>query len=139
MVLGNQWVRVFDLRLSRSAAMAQQLIGEAFRGILNCDRHRPYNVLSLEERQCWWTHLRSDLIAMAERSGDSRGIGQELLGLQQQLFERWHAWREGHISRMELGTTAEGIRQDFAAKLEWAAVPVKPHRWHGHWEPARCC
>lgn len=119
-MLGNQWVRVFDLRLSRSGATAQQLIGANFRGILNCDRYGAYNFLSLEQRQFCWAHIVRDLVAMAERSGVSSAIGQELLSLQNQLFSNWHAWLDGQINRVELETTATNIRQAFQTKLEWA-------------------
>ena len=126
-VVGNQWVRVFDLRLSRSSAVAQQLIGEAYSGILNCDRYGAYNFLSLLQRQFCWAHLRRDLIAMAERSGVSREIGQELLALQEDLFSLWHAWQDGSISRLALEVAATGIRQAFGAKLEWAVdLGVRP-------------
>lgn len=119
-VVGNQWARVFDLRLSRSSAVAQRLIGEAYSGILNCDRYGAYNFLSLLQRQFCWAHLRRDLIAMAERRGVSHEIGQELLSLQEELFSLWHAWQDGRISRLALEAAATGIRQAFGAKLEWA-------------------
>jgi hypothetical protein len=121
-VVGNRWVRVFDLRLSRSAEVAKQLLGETFAGILNCDRYGAYNVLPLEQRQFCWAHVVRDLVAMAERSGVSRQIGQELLSLQQRLFEHWHAWLHGQVSRTELEDMAAGIRQAFGARLEWAVA-----------------
>jgi hypothetical protein len=101
-VLRNASVTVFDLGLSRSKAAAQQLIGEEFSGILICDRYGAYNCLPLEQRQFCWAHILRDLVAMAERSGASAEIGQELLTLQRELFARWHTWLDRQISRAEL-------------------------------------
>jgi transposase len=119
-VLRNASVTFFDLQLSRSGAVAQQLIGEEFSGILICDRYGAYNCLPLEQRQFCWAHIRRDLIAIAERSGVSAEIGQALLSLQGQLFDGWHAWLNQQISRAELEAATTEIRQAFAAKLEWA-------------------
>ena len=119
-VLRNASVTFFDLQLSRSGAVAQPLIGEEFRGILICDRYGAYNCLPLEQRQFCWAHILRDLVAMAERSGASAEIGQELLSLQGQLFDRWHEWLDQRISRAELEAATTEIRQAFAAKLEWA-------------------
>jgi transposase len=119
-VLRNASATVFSLRLSRSKAAAQELIGANFLGILICDRYGAYNCLPLEQRQFCWAHLRRDLIAMAERSGVSEQIGRALLGLQSQLFESWHAWLDQRISRAELEASSTDIRQAFQAKLEWA-------------------
>jgi len=119
-VLRNASMTVFDLQLSRSGAVAQQLIGGDYSGILICDRYGAYNFLPLEQRQFCWAHIRRDLIAMAERSGASAVIGQELLTLQRQLFARWHEWLDRQISRAELEDVTTEIRQAFGAKLEWA-------------------
>ena len=119
-VLRNASMTVFDLQLSRSGAVAQQLIGGDYSGILICDRYGAYNFLPLEQRQFCWAHIRRDLIAMAERSGASAVIGQELLTLQRQLFARWHEWLDRQISRAELEDVTTEIRQAFGAKLEGA-------------------
>lgn len=113
-------MRVFDLRLSRSAEVAKELLGEAFAGILNCDRYGGSNVLSLLQRQFCWAHLRRDPIAMTERRGVSREIGQALLAFQEELFSLWHAWQDRRISRLAMEAAATDIRQAFQAKLEWA-------------------
>ncbi len=46
-------------------------------------------------------------------------IGQELLGLQSQLFDSWHAWLGQRISRAELEVSSTDIRQTIQAKLQW--------------------
>ncbi len=96
---GWQWVMVtpvatvFLQGLSRSAAAAIELLGEAFNGIVVSDRFSAYKHLPLEQRQLCWAHVIRDLTAIAERRGASAEIGAELLRLQQQLFAQWHRWK----------------------------------------------
>jgi hypothetical protein len=72
---GWQWVKVtpvvtvFLQGLSRSAAAAIELLGNAFGGILVSDRFSAYNHLPVMQRQLCWAHLIRDLTAIAERPG----------------------------------------------------------------------
>ncbi len=45
-------------------------------------------------------------------------MGQRLLGLEQQLFEQWHRWREGQISRQQLQAMTTPIRQAIETTLK---------------------
>jgi transposase len=75
-------VTVFLQGLSRSAAAAIELLGNAFAGIVVSDRFSAYNHLATSQRQLCWAHLIRDLNAIAERQGVSGEIGLELLALQ---------------------------------------------------------
>ena len=72
---GWQWVMVttvvtvFLQGLSRSAAAAIELLGDAFGGIVVSDRFSAYNYFPLEQRQLCWAHVIRDLTAIAERQG----------------------------------------------------------------------
>lgn len=121
---GWQWVMVTPLvtvflqGLSRSAAVAMELLGSAFAGTVVSDRFSAYNHLPVEQRQLCWAHLIRDLAAMAERAGASGEIGLELLALQQQLFEHWHHWRDGRIDWRQLQQSCSPIRLQFEATLQ---------------------
>jgi transposase len=121
---GWQWVMVtpvatvFLQGLSRSAAAAIELLGEAFSGIVVSDRFSAYNHLPLEQRQLCWAHVIRDLTAIAERRGASAESGAELLRLQQQLFAQWHRWKEVAIDRLALQQTCGPIRLAFEAVLQ---------------------
>jgi transposase len=121
---GWQWVMVtpvvtvFLQGLSRSAAAAMELLGDAFGGIVVSDRFSAYNHLPLEQRQLCWAHLIRDLTAIAERQGASAEIGAELLGLQQQLFAHWHQWKTAAIDWSQLQQGCRPIRQAFVAALQ---------------------
>ena len=70
---GWQWVMVTDMvtvfmqGLSRSAAAAIDLLGNAFGGIVVSDRFSAYNHLPVMQRQLCWAHVIRDLTAIAER------------------------------------------------------------------------
>jgi transposase len=121
---GWQWVMVtpvvtvFLQGLSRSAAAAIELLGNAFGGIVVSDRFSAYNHLPVMQRQLCWAHLSRDLTAIAERQGVSGEIGLELLALQQQLFVQWHQWKVGTIDWDQLQQSCRPIRQHFEGTLQ---------------------
>ena len=77
-VLVTPLVSVFEVVLSRSQATAQALIGQAFPGIVTSDRYSAYRWIEVSRWQVCWAHLKRDFTAMAERSGVSREIGNEI-------------------------------------------------------------
>jgi transposase len=121
---GWQWVMVTPLvtvflqGLSRSTAAAIVLLGNAFGGIVVSDRFSAYNHLPIQQRQLCWAHLIRDLTAIAERPGASAEFGEELLGLQQQLFGLWHRYKEGKIDWPALQQSCRPIRQAFETTLQ---------------------
>lgn len=68
---------VFLQSLSRSAAAAIELLGDAFAGMVVSDRFSPYNHLAAHQRQLCWVHLKRDLVAMAEHTGAAVGHWQQ--------------------------------------------------------------
>ena len=121
---GWQWVMVtavvtvFVQGLSRSAAAAIELLGNAFGGIVVSDRFSAYNHIPLEQRQLCWAHVIRDLTAIAERQGASGEAGAELLDLQQQLFVQWYRYKNGTIDWSTLLLACRPIRQAFVATLQ---------------------
>jgi transposase len=111
-------VTVFLQGLSRSAAAATALLGHGFGGIVVSDGFSAYNHLPTQQRQLCWTHLIRDLTAIAERSGANAVFGAQLLGLQRQLFEQWHRYRDGTISWPVLQHSSQPIRLAFETTLQ---------------------
>ena len=114
-------VTVFLQGLSRSAAAATELLGHGFGGIVVSDRFSAYNHLPSQQRQLCWAHLIRDFTAIAERSGANAVFGSQLLGLQQQLFEQWHLYRDGSIDWPVLQQSCRQIRLAFEATLQQVA------------------
>jgi transposase len=137
---GWQWVMVtpvvtvFLQGLSRSSAAANELLGNAFGGIVVSDRFSAYNHLPVMQRQLCWAHLIRDLTAIAERPGVSGDMGRELLALQQQLFVQWHQWKDGTIDWDQLQQNCRPIRHHFEGALQrmwWIWVLRQRSEHHG--------
>ena len=111
--------------ISRSKETAQQLIGEAFDGIVSSDRYGAYGWIEVTRRQVCWAHLKRDLTAIAQRSGVSQAIGEALRRRQQRLFRWWHRVRDGTLSRETFAQMVGHLRAGFKAELEAAArLPI---------------
>lgn len=85
-VLTTPWVSLFSICLSRSKAAAQTLMGEAYSGVVISDRYSGYRWIALGQRQVCWAHLKRDFAAIAERSGVSQAIGENLQSQQKPCF-----------------------------------------------------
>jgi transposase len=92
---------VFAVRATREATALTTFLGEAFHGVVTCDRAKMYWYLGC--LQWCWAHLRRDFQAMID-SGDSRAkhLGCRLRRATSELFEHWADYRAGKISRAAL-------------------------------------
>jgi len=92
---------VFAVRATREAAALTAFLGEAFGGIVNCDRAKMY--WHLGRLQWCWAHLKRDFQAMID-GGDKRAkhLGFRLRRATCELFEHWADYRAGKISRAAL-------------------------------------
>ena len=92
---------VFVVRPTREATALTAFLGEAFHGIVNCDRAKMYWHLGC--LQWCWAHLKRDFQAMID-SGDRRAqhLGYRLRRATCELFEHWADYRAGKMSRAAL-------------------------------------
>lgn len=88
---------VFAVRATREATALTAFLGEAFQGIVNCDRAKMY--WQLGSLQWCWAHLKRDFQAMID-SGTVPGkwLGSRLRRATCELFEHWADYRAGRIS-----------------------------------------
>ena len=56
-VVVTAFVTVFHIAASRSGAIARQLLGEDYAGVVGTDRASAYNWLDPVQRQICWSHL----------------------------------------------------------------------------------
>lgn len=118
-------VTFFQVCLSRSQVAAQTVLDRRFSGIVISDRCGSYNWIDIAQRQLCWAHLKRDFIAIAERSGVSKGLGEALLEQEKQLFQCWYQVREGTRSRLEFIDAVVPIRACVKALLEeGASYPI---------------
>jgi transposase len=109
------YLAVFLIRSKRDGPSARALLGEDFGGVVVSDRYATYN--SFYWRQICWAHLRRDWQAMIDRGGPSEEIGQHLLDLTDQMFNRWHQVRDGTLDRDLFRFYMISVRYDIARWL----------------------
>jgi transposase len=102
---------VYALRTTRAATVLNELLGETFPGVVNCDRARMY--FCLPHLQWCWAHLRRDFQALVD-SGDGvqKRLGQDLLRPTRKLFEVWARARDGTLSRVQFRRQMKPIREE---------------------------
>lgn len=110
-------VSVFLARPTRSGAVARELLGPGFAGILVSDRFAAYHWIAAQRRQMCWAHLMRDFTKMAERSGTAGPIGEELLAHTQRIFGFWYCVRDGTLSRDGFASQMHFLRAQVEAAL----------------------
>jgi transposase len=101
-VIATTQVVVFFIHRLRNAAVVEHLLGGPLQGILCSDRWTAYDWVPLLQRQLCWAHLKRNLEKLAEEGGRARKTAEAALAIQQRVFELWHLFRGGGLSRKEL-------------------------------------
>ena len=92
---------VFAVRATREATALTTFLGDAFCGVVTCDRAKMY--WQLGSLQWCWAHLKRDFQAMIDtRNPRSKWLGERLRAATCELFEHWADYRGGTISRAAL-------------------------------------
>jgi len=113
----TSWVVAFRISLSRGMDSAKSLLGDA--ATVVCDRWNAYNWVRV--RQFCWAHLKREFQKIAERSGASKEIGEELLKEERKLFEYYNRVRDGTLKRSSFINYAGKIRQRIRELLQQGA------------------
>jgi transposase len=118
-------VTFFQVTLSRSQESAKSLLGATFSGNLITDRQGAYTWVEIVRRQICWAHLKRDFSQIAERSGVSKLLGEDLLKQEKLLFELWHRFRDGKMTRAQFIAEVEPLRLRVKVLLsDGAAYPI---------------
>jgi transposase len=104
-------VAVFLVRSKRNAAVAKELLGETFRGILTTDRWASYNWISPELRQLCWSHLKRDFTSFLDYGPEAKKLGEKLLRETRKLFRLWDRIRDGTLTRAEFREKMAPVRE----------------------------
>lgn len=101
----------FEIKSSRSTRAFQEVFGE-FKGGLTTDRYGAYNAHE-GDRQLCWSHADRDFEKIASREGFDKTVGEMLLQSKEVVFNLWHHFKEGKITRDELiKKIEEGPKED---------------------------
>jgi transposase len=88
---------VFSVFSSRAATAITALLGEDFKGIINCDRAKMYYVA--KHLQWCWAHLIRDIQAMIDSGVPDRvGFGNLMMTQVKEIFRTWHRYKTHEIT-----------------------------------------
>jgi transposase len=107
---------VFKIVANSSKATLQPLYG-ALRGILVSDRAKALNFWAMERRQICFAHLLRKFISFSERDGPAAAFGRQLLDYTGLVFEYWHEYKAGKLSRETFIAWMAPVRRQFEAVL----------------------
>lgn len=92
----------FVIHTTRGLKGLHALLGGKLKGLFVSDRWSVYHCLPVSRRQICWAHLKRDFQKLVDRGGPSQSIGQHGLDVVLLLFEAWHAYRRGELTRRQL-------------------------------------
>jgi transposase len=87
-------------------------------GILVSDRATVFGFWVMALRQVCHAHLLRKFVAFSERDGPAGAIGRELLELSALMFEYWHGFKDGLLTRQELQFWLRPVQRDIERLLE---------------------
>lgn len=101
---------VFALRTTRAATVLNELLTDAFDGVIHCDRAKMY--WQNGKLQWCWAHLKRDFQALIDnRDRQVQRLGHDLSRCTRELFRHWSRCRDGTITRAEMQRLMEPVRQ----------------------------
>lgn len=107
---------VFALRTTRAATVLEELLTEAFDGVVNCDRAKMY--WGIGRPQWCWAHLKRDFQALIDHPDHQvKRLGRDLMRPTKELFRYWARCRDGTITRSGLLRRMRPIRREIDALL----------------------
>jgi transposase len=90
-------------------------------GILVSDRATVFGFWAMPLRQVCHAHLLRKFVAFSEREGKAGAIGRELLECTALMFEYWHGFKDGLLTRQELQFWLRPVQRDIERLLERGA------------------
>ena len=107
---------VFALRTTRAATVLQELLTDAFDGVVNCDRAKMY--WNVGRPQWCWAHLKRDFQALIDHPNHQvKCLGRDLMRPTKELFRHWSRCRDGTITRRGMLRLMQPIRQEIDSLL----------------------
>jgi transposase len=95
-------VAAFLIHAKRGLQALQALLGEEVHGLVGSDRWSAYAALAPWCRQICWAHLRRDFQKLVDRGGAAARLGEQLQQVAHRVFEDWHLFRGGGLTRRAL-------------------------------------
>jgi transposase len=87
-------------------------------GILVSDRATVFNFWSMDLRQVCHAHLLRKFVSFSEHEGTAGDLGRALLECTTLIFEYWHGYKDGLLTRQELQFWMRPVQRTFEQWLE---------------------
>ena len=101
---------VFAIFASRAATALPKLLGDQFKGIINCDRAKMY--WRAERLQWCWAHLKRDIQSLIDHHDHQvKRLGFDLMRSVEVMFIIWHKYKSGLISWKTFQSQMRPIRK----------------------------
>ena len=108
----------FSIHASRGKKVLRSMVSD-FKNVIISDRYAAYNVFDINQRQFCWAHLKRDFTKISEKEDKIVArIGKNLLENESLLFNYWHKFKSGEISRTSLSMETKRIRKRIGELLE---------------------
>jgi transposase len=120
-VVATSTVAVFLIHRLRNAAVLLLLVGRTLQGILCSDRWRAYDGVPVLQRQVCWAHLKRNWEKLQQRRGKAQQIGEACLAIKDRVFEQWHLFRGGGLTRSQLDDQLAPFALELLAVLQHGA------------------
>ena len=117
--IATTMVTVFKIVADGSKKTLAPLYG-ALKGILVSDRDSALTFWAMERRQICWAHLLRKFVSFSERDGPAGDVGRELLDYTGLVFEYWHAYKRGELTKATFLAWMKPVRAGFEAVLQRA-------------------
>ena len=116
---------VFAIFSSRKGEALPKLLGETFRGIINCDRAKMY--WQVKRLQWCWSHLKRDIQALIDYPDNRvKRLGDDLIRQVKRMFQHWRRYQSGKIQWQTFRTYMRPIREEVNALLLRGAFSGNP-------------
>jgi len=116
---------VFTLRTTRAATVLDDLLTDAFDGIVNCDRAKMY--WQCGRLQWCWAHLRRDFQALIDSDDpQAQRLGRDLMRPVRKMFSAWARYRDGTLTWRGFRRLMKPIRQEIDSLLLRGVFSGKP-------------
>jgi transposase len=107
---------VFAIFSSRKAEALPKLLGDRFRGIINCDRAKMY--WQAKRLQWCWAHLKRDIQALIDYPDNQvKRLGHDLMRQVRLMFQYWERYKSGEIQWTTFRTYMRPVRKEINALL----------------------
>lgn len=91
------------------------------RGILVSDRATVFKYWSMKLRQVCHAHLLRKFVSFSERAGPDGAVGHDLLECVKLIFEYWHGFKDGSLTREEFQFFMQPLQRDFESAVKRGA------------------